>query len=190
LRYGRIRISKAALYRNPATADEAWRRAATPGQGAFLQQPGGFRGCLAFGAGIFRTDHGDHQTHKSLWSGQWGDLGGKLPARAGRRPVSAYGSVIAFNRAVDGPTAEELSSYLWKPSWRPVLRLLRSSAWLVKKKPSSARYVSNGWRRNWTSSLKAVGGGLLVPNSDSLPAATGSLKCVTERKPSRKSWRH
>ena len=59
-------------------------RPTTPGQGAFLQQPGGLGGCLAFSAGVFRTDGGDHQTHQSLWSGVGNGARGKLPACFGR----------------------------------------------------------------------------------------------------------
>jgi hypothetical protein len=59
-------------------------------------------------------------------------------------PVSAFGSVIAFNRAVDGPTAEELSKLFVEAVVAPGLRGFRSRAFGGQEEPSIARYVGNG----------------------------------------------
>jgi phosphoribosylaminoimidazolecarboxamide formyltransferase/IMP cyclohydrolase len=97
-------------------------------------------------------------------------------------PVSAFGSVIAFNRAVDGRTAEELSKLFVEavvaPGFEPAA-LERLSL----KKNLRLLDMSATSGDDYGLQLKAVGGGLLVQTLDTLPAEPGQWKCVTERQP-------
>ena len=97
-------------------------------------------------------------------------------------PVSAYGSVIAFNRAVDGPTAEELSQLFVEavvsPGFEPAARER-----LAGKKNLRLIDMSATAGDDLGLQLKAVGGGLLVQTPDSLPTQPALWKCVTERQP-------
>jgi phosphoribosylaminoimidazolecarboxamide formyltransferase/IMP cyclohydrolase len=97
-------------------------------------------------------------------------------------PVSAYGSVIAFNQAVDGPTAEELAKLFVEavvaPGFRPAA-LER----LAGKKNLRLLDMSATTGDDCGLQLKAVGGGLLVQTPDLMPAQPHLWKCVTEREP-------
>jgi phosphoribosylaminoimidazolecarboxamide formyltransferase/IMP cyclohydrolase len=98
-------------------------------------------------------------------------------------PVSAFGSVIAFNRPVDGPTAEELSKLFVEAVVAPgyeasALELLAGRKNLRLLDMSATAGDEFGLQ------LKAVSGGLLIQTSDSLPAQSDQWKCVTDRQPS------
>ena len=98
-------------------------------------------------------------------------------------PVSAFGSAVAFNRAVDGPTAEELAKLFVEvvvaPGYEPpALRRLAGKKNLRLLDMSATAGDEFGLQ------FKAVGGGLLVQTPDSLPAQPHLWKCVTERQPS------
>jgi phosphoribosylaminoimidazolecarboxamide formyltransferase/IMP cyclohydrolase len=99
-------------------------------------------------------------------------------------PVSAYGGVMAFNRAVDGATAEEVAKLfvecivapgyeaaaLEKFAAKKNLRLLHLSAW-------------DGVTREFDLELKRVSGGILVQEQDRHELAESDLKVVTRRAP-------
>lgn len=113
-------------------------------------------------------------------------------------PVSAFGGVMAFNRPVDGPTANQLTEpnrfveciiapdftaegfeiLTTRPKWKNSVRLLRCG-------PLGTRSISLDYRR--------IDGGLLVQQRDSLAAGdrceTASLaKIVTKRQPTPEEW--
>ena len=98
-------------------------------------------------------------------------------------PVSAFGSVIAFNRAMNGPTAEELSKLFVEavvsPGFEPAA-LER----LAAKKNLRLLDMSATTGDDFGLQFKALGGGLLVQTPDSLPAQPNLWKCVTDRQPS------
>ncbi|MGO8787297.1 MAG: bifunctional phosphoribosylaminoimidazolecarboxamide formyltransferase/IMP cyclohydrolase [Terriglobia bacterium] len=97
-------------------------------------------------------------------------------------PVSAYGSVIAFNRAVDGATAEELSNLFVEAVVAPGFEhgaLQR----LAGKKNLRLLDMSATAGDDLGLQLKAVGGGLLVQTPDNLAAQPHLWRCVTERQP-------
>jgi phosphoribosylaminoimidazolecarboxamide formyltransferase/IMP cyclohydrolase len=98
-------------------------------------------------------------------------------------PVSAYGSVIAFNRAVDGPAAEELSKLFVEAVVAPGYEA-SALKHLAGKKNLRLLDMSATAGDEFGLQLKAVGGGLLIQTSDSLPAQPDLWKCVTERQPS------
>jgi phosphoribosylaminoimidazolecarboxamide formyltransferase / IMP cyclohydrolase len=97
-------------------------------------------------------------------------------------PVSAFGSVIAFNRAVDRPTAEELSKLFVEavvsPGFAP-----HALERLAGKKNLRLLDMSETVGDDFGLQLKALGGGLLVQTPDSLPVQPQLWKCVTERQP-------
>jgi len=97
-------------------------------------------------------------------------------------PVSAYGSVIAFNRAVDGPTAEELAKLFVEAVVSPGFESAALER-LAGKKNLRLIDMSATTGDDLGLQLKAVGGGLLVQTPDFLPAQPGQWKCVTERQP-------
>jgi phosphoribosylaminoimidazolecarboxamide formyltransferase/IMP cyclohydrolase len=99
-------------------------------------------------------------------------------------PVSAFGSVIAFNRAVNGPTAEELSKIFVEAVVSPGFEAPAIER-LAGKKNLRLLDMSATAGDDFGLQFKAVGGGLLVQTPDSLPAQPDLWKCVTERHPSR-----
>ncbi len=99
-------------------------------------------------------------------------------------PVSAFGSVIAFNRAVDGETAEELSKLFVEAVVAPGYEAAALER-LAGKKNLRLLDMSATAGDEFGPQLKAVGGGLLVQTSDSLPAQPDHWKCVTERQPTK-----
>ncbi len=98
-------------------------------------------------------------------------------------PVSAFGSVIAFNRAVDGPTAEELSKLFVEAVVSPGFEAPALER-LAGKKNLRLLDMSATAGDDFGPQLKAVGGGLLVQTPDAFPAQPDQWKCVTERQPS------
>jgi phosphoribosylaminoimidazolecarboxamide formyltransferase/IMP cyclohydrolase len=98
-------------------------------------------------------------------------------------PVSAFGSVIAFNRAVNGPTAEELSKLFVEAVVSPGFEALALER-LAGKKNLRLLDMSVTTGDDFGLQMKALGGGLLVQTPDSLPAQPHLWKCVTERQPS------
>ncbi|MFO1022532.1 MAG: bifunctional phosphoribosylaminoimidazolecarboxamide formyltransferase/IMP cyclohydrolase [Planctomycetales bacterium] len=104
-------------------------------------------------------------------------------------PISAFGSILAFNRPVDVATAEELcvpdrfveaiiapsfdqaafELLTTKPKWKANVRLLRCPTLTAE------RQKARDYRR--------VSGGLLVQDADDLPMAQADWKVVTTRQP-------
>ncbi len=101
-------------------------------------------------------------------------------------PVSAYGGVMAFNRPLDAPTAEEVAKLFVEcivaPGYEPAalekfaakknLRLLHLPAW-------------DNVAREFDLELKRVSGGILVQEQDRHELAESDLKVVTRRAPTR-----
>jgi phosphoribosylaminoimidazolecarboxamide formyltransferase/IMP cyclohydrolase len=101
-------------------------------------------------------------------------------------PTSAFGGIIAFNRAVDGETAQAVAQQfvevLIAPDFSPEalavfrpkanLRLLRIAL------PADAAATRNRWH------LQRVGGGVLVQTADHHVLQPGDLRVVTRRQPS------
>ncbi|MGH9405580.1 MAG: bifunctional phosphoribosylaminoimidazolecarboxamide formyltransferase/IMP cyclohydrolase [Terriglobia bacterium] len=102
-------------------------------------------------------------------------------------PVSAFGSVIAFNRRVDAETAAELAALFTEaiaaPGFDPAaLELLQKKKNLrLMQMPDTAAETPQGLQ------LKTVSGGLLVQTPDTADspenAEANEWKCVTERQP-------
>jgi len=104
-------------------------------------------------------------------------------------PVSAFGSILGFNRPVDAAVAELLCEpnrfieaiiapdfeadafemLTTRPKWKNNVRLL-ICAGLLERSPGSM-------------DLRRVTGGLLVQDRDDAPHSTADWKCVTNREP-------
>jgi phosphoribosylaminoimidazolecarboxamide formyltransferase/IMP cyclohydrolase len=166
LRYGENPHQKAALYRDPATAGRGLA-AAPQLQGKEFSEPTTviIKHTNPCGVASATTLVESYQRALEV------------------DPVSAYGSVIAFNRAVDGPAAEELSKLFVEAVVAPGYEA-SALKHLAGKKNLRLLDMSATAGDEFGLQLKAVGGGLLIQTSDSLPAQPDLWKCVTERQPS------
>jgi len=103
-------------------------------------------------------------------------------------PVSAFGSVIAFNRALDTATAEAMSKLFVEavvaPGYEP-----QALDRLASKKNLRLLDMSTTAGDDYGLQLKSIGGGLLVQTPDTLGAMPESWKCVTERQPTEEEKR-
>ena len=96
-------------------------------------------------------------------------------------PVSAFGSVIAFNQPVDAATAEELAKLFveavvtthFEP--RALDKLAGKKNLRLMEMPAAGD--------DYPLQLKSIGGGLLVQTPDALGARAEEWKCVSERQP-------
>ncbi|HEX5483901.1 MAG TPA: bifunctional phosphoribosylaminoimidazolecarboxamide formyltransferase/IMP cyclohydrolase [Terriglobia bacterium] len=98
-------------------------------------------------------------------------------------PVSAFGSVIAFNRKVDAETAEELGKLFVEaiaaPRYDPPAAeiLSRKKNLRLMDMPDLPAATPQGLQ------LKSVSGGLLAQTPDAAGVNEAEWKCVTERQP-------
>jgi phosphoribosylaminoimidazolecarboxamide formyltransferase/IMP cyclohydrolase len=103
-------------------------------------------------------------------------------------PVSAFGSVIAFNRPLDGETAEAMSKLFVEavvaPGYEPAA-LER----LGEKKNLRLLDLGTATGDEEGLQVKAIGGGLLVQSPDTLGARAQDWKCVTHRQPTESEMR-
>ena len=97
-------------------------------------------------------------------------------------PVSAFGSVIAFNRSVDAATAEELAKLFVEAVVAPQFEPAALEKLSTKKNLRVMEMPAAG--DDYGLQLKSIGGGLLVQTPDTLTSGPHAWKCVTERQPS------
>jgi phosphoribosylaminoimidazolecarboxamide formyltransferase/IMP cyclohydrolase len=97
-------------------------------------------------------------------------------------PLSAFGGIIAFNRALDGQAAEAIGRQFAEVVIAPRLEP-DAKAELAKKTNVRVLEVPLS-HEHQAHELKRVGGGLLVQGSDSLLLKEDDLKTVTKKKPS------
>jgi phosphoribosylaminoimidazolecarboxamide formyltransferase/IMP cyclohydrolase len=100
-------------------------------------------------------------------------------------PVSAFGGVLAFNRAVDSGTADEIVKTFIEAIAAPgfdaaALEILaaKKNLRLVKVKPAGDEFV-----------VKGINGGFLVQTPDYAQLDRTTAKVVTERHPGEEEWR-
>ena len=103
-------------------------------------------------------------------------------------PVSAFGSVIAFNRPLDGATAEAMSKLFVEAVVAPSYEAAALDK-LASKKNLRLMDMSTTAGDVYGLQLKSVGGGLLVQTPDTAAAKPDEWKCVTERKPTEEELR-
>ncbi len=183
LRYGENPHQKAALYRRP---DAAGR-----GLAAALQLQGkelSFNNLVDIEAAWrLVQEFTDPTTVIIKHTNPCGAATGKTLLESYQRalavdPVSAFGSVIAFNRALDGPAAEELSKLFVEAVVAPGFEAAALER-LAGKKNLRLLDMSATAGDDCGLQLKVVGGGLLVQTPDHLPLEPSLWKCVTERPP-------
>jgi phosphoribosylaminoimidazolecarboxamide formyltransferase/IMP cyclohydrolase len=97
-------------------------------------------------------------------------------------PVSAFGSVIAFNQPVDAATAEELAKLFVEAV--VTLRFEPGALEKLTGKKNLRLVEMPGAGDDYPLQLKSIGGGLLVQTPDALGARPEEWKCVTDRQPS------
>jgi phosphoribosylaminoimidazolecarboxamide formyltransferase / IMP cyclohydrolase len=100
-------------------------------------------------------------------------------------PVSAFGGIIAFNRPLDGGTAEailrkQFVEVLVAPS------LGAGTAEVLAAKPNIRVLVTGRWNSAplGTIQLRSIGGALLVQDVDDVDFDPGQFKVVSQRAPS------
>jgi len=97
-------------------------------------------------------------------------------------PVSAYGGVLAFNRALDGATAEEVGKLFVEcvaaPGYDAAARTL-----LAGKKNLRLMQVATSAGSAGELQWKRIPGGVLVQEPDQHELSERDLKCVTRRAP-------
>jgi phosphoribosylaminoimidazolecarboxamide formyltransferase/IMP cyclohydrolase len=98
-------------------------------------------------------------------------------------PVSAFGSVIAFNRPVDGATAEAVSKLFVEAIVAPAYESPALQHFAAKKN-LRLMDMSTTAGDEYGLQLKSLGGGLLAQTPDTLGANPAEWKCVTQRPPS------
>ncbi len=97
-------------------------------------------------------------------------------------PVSAFGSVIAFNRCLDSETAAELAKLFVEAVVAPGYDSGARER-LSAKKNLRLIDMSTTAGDDYGLQLKSIGGGLLVQTPDTLGAIPDDWKCVTGRPP-------
>lgn len=102
-------------------------------------------------------------------------------------PVSAFGSIVAFNREVDEKTAEEITSTFVEAVIAPAYSPGALSGFSRKK---NLRVLETGPFRERPPSraIRSIHGGLLVQEEDGLIWEEKELKVVTKRQPSPEEW--
>lgn len=96
-------------------------------------------------------------------------------------PVSAFGSVVAFNRAIDAEAAAQLNAtfveVILAPDFSP-------EALAILQQKKNLRLLRVGQQRDDSPALRHIGGGFLVQDLDRHRIRPEDLKVVTRRAPS------
>ena len=102
-------------------------------------------------------------------------------ARFATDPTSAFGGIIAFNRLLDGATAEAVSKQFVEVIIAPQLT---TEAQQILARKTNVRVLTVPFQTGSnTFDFKRVGGGLLVQTPDTLNVTGAQLKVVTKAKP-------
>jgi phosphoribosylaminoimidazolecarboxamide formyltransferase/IMP cyclohydrolase len=101
-------------------------------------------------------------------------------------PVSAFGGILAFNRALDRATVEEIgkqfAEVIIAPRVEPEARQALAAKENLRVLEVPLAHAAQGF------DLKRVGGGLLVQSPDSGAVERAALRVVTGRQPSEAQW--
>ena len=96
-------------------------------------------------------------------------------------PTSAFGGIIAFNRAIDGPTAEAVAKQFVEVVIAPEVSAAARAAFAAK---TNVRVLAVPMGHEvQRHDFKRVGGGLLVQTPDAKNVAQTDLRVVTRRAP-------
>jgi phosphoribosylaminoimidazolecarboxamide formyltransferase/IMP cyclohydrolase len=101
-------------------------------------------------------------------------------------PVSAFGGILAFNRALDRATAEALgrqfAEVILAPRVEPEAARLLAGKQNLRVLEVPIAHGANRW------DLKRVGGGLLVQSPDTNAVERAGLRVVTKKSPGEAQW--
>jgi phosphoribosylaminoimidazolecarboxamide formyltransferase / IMP cyclohydrolase len=101
-------------------------------------------------------------------------------------PVSAFGGILAFNRALDRAAAEAIGRQFAEVIVAP--RVEREALDELAKKANLRVLEIPLARETQAHDYKRVGGGLLVQSSDARPISRAELKVATKKSPSDAQW--
>ena len=98
-------------------------------------------------------------------------------------PVSAFGGILAFNRKLDGATAEEISKLFTEVIIAPDAD--EDARRILSAKKNLRLLIAGGLpdARAGGLTVRSVAGGLLVQTRDNAHTSKNDLKVVTKRKP-------
>ncbi len=95
-------------------------------------------------------------------------------------PLSAYGSVVAFNRPVDPGTAEEINKTFVEVVLAPDFM---ADALAILQQKKNIRLLKVRTDTHLSLQHRQIGGGFLVQDKDTYYIDSGDLRVVTRRKP-------
>ena len=102
-------------------------------------------------------------------------------------PVSAFGSIVAFNRTVDGDTAEEMRALFVEaiiaPAFEQAALDLFSKKGNLRVMKKDPELRPTGLRQEQNFDLKQISGGYVLQDLDVARIAANDLEVVTRRKP-------
>lgn len=96
-------------------------------------------------------------------------------------PVSAFGGIVAFNREVDGKTADALSKLFLEVVIAP--KFSDAAKQILAAKKNLRLLEVNSTRQPEEMAVRAITGGLLLQQRDHLRITETDLKVVTKREP-------
>ncbi|HEX5477577.1 MAG TPA: bifunctional phosphoribosylaminoimidazolecarboxamide formyltransferase/IMP cyclohydrolase [Burkholderiales bacterium] len=102
-------------------------------------------------------------------------------------PVSAFGGILAFNRPLDGATAQALAGQFAEVVIAP--RIEPQALQALAKKPNVRLLEVPLSHESQAHDYKRVGGGLLVQSVDRVALNEKDLKVVTKARPDESQWR-
>jgi phosphoribosylaminoimidazolecarboxamide formyltransferase/IMP cyclohydrolase len=100
-------------------------------------------------------------------------------------PVAAFGGVLAFNRQLDGATAEEVAKLFVEAIAAPAFS---DEAMLLLAQKRNLRLLRVVKTLRDEPMVKSISGGYLVQSADHLPFLRGECKVATSRSPSEAEW--
>lgn len=101
-------------------------------------------------------------------------------------PVSAFGGIIAFNRPLDGETAEEIVKLFAEVIIAPGFDE-QAQAILTAKKNLRVLKSANGIKRP-SFHIQSLSGGFLLQDSDPGPVDKAEMKVASKRQPTPQEW--
>ena len=101
-------------------------------------------------------------------------------------PVSAFGGILAFNRALDAEAAQEIGKLFSEVVIAPRVEPAALAALAGKQNLRILEVPLAHERQAWD--FKRVGGGLLVQGADSDELQEKNLRVVTRRQPTPEQW--
>jgi phosphoribosylaminoimidazolecarboxamide formyltransferase/IMP cyclohydrolase len=190
LRYGENPHQRAAFYREPLAA------ASFAGRASQLQgKPLSFNNILDFDAALYLAVAFSASACVIVKHGNpCGVALGAEPLQAFTRalacdPTSAFGGVIAFNRAVDSRAAAKIAEQFYEGVIAPEFDTEARQLLAKKKKLRILEVGKFDELRRDGFDVRRVGGGFLVQDWDRLEQNVRELQSVTRREPTAEEWR-